>query len=122
MALWAKIYLIFLVISSSSTIAIYKESRLMLTFGQVLSLLCSIALFLIYYHIIPRPQEFGVVLVLFVYIIYWEFVVNLKYLIKYFKDNKIPIEKNMFKFSILVSLGLFMPFFYIISKIFGSYV
>jgi len=121
MAIWAKIYLLFLIISASSSVIIYKKKYLYL-FGQVLSLISIIVFFLIYYKYLSKPHESYILYILFVYILYWEFNINLKEVINYFKEQNIPIEKNLFKFSLFISISFMLPFFYIFSKVIGSYL
>jgi len=121
MPLWAKIYLIFTILSASSSIVIYKNKYFYI-FGQALSLVSIMVFFLIYYKFLQRPNEFYILLIIFLYVLYWEFNINLKEVISYFREQNIPIEKNIFKFSLFISLSFMLPFFYIFSKVIGSYL
>ena len=121
MPIWAKIYLLFTIISASSSVVIYKKKYFYIL-GQILSLISIIVFFLIYYNYLPKPNEIYVLYIIFIYVLYWEFNINLKELIRYFREQNIPIEKDLFKFSLFISISFMIPFFYIFSKVIGSYL
>jgi len=119
MPTWATIYLFFIIVGGFLGLYYYRKRGLYFIVGESFSLIFTLMIFLYNYELYPKPSSILVPIMMFLYIIYWEFVENFKLL----KDELEREITSKMELNIMVFLMtmLFTPFIYIAVTMFLKY-
>ena len=111
MPTWVKVYLFFILIGGLIGIFTYRSRGVYFIVGESFSLLFTFMIFLYYYDLYPKPSSILVPIMMFLYIIYWEFVENFK-IFKQELKNEIKSKEEL-NIVIITTILFILPIFYI---------
>ncbi len=119
MPLWAMFYISIVFFSGTFSMAKYRSRGVLFLVGEGFSLLFTVVIFLYYYHLYPKPSSYLVVICMFLYVVYWEFIEIVKIAEEEFQNENITNKDG--EFLKIIILAFFAPFFYITSLLLKSY-
>jgi len=132
----AIVYCLLIILSGIGVVIIYKKRPIYYIPGQVLSSLCGVLMFLLYYDsYVHKPQSFLVILVMFSYILYWELWENRhlfptlvsekknssKEELVFFEEPFTMTKKAFIGFLVAIVI-VSLPFLYVVTQLMISYL
>jgi hypothetical protein len=136
MPFWAIVYCLMILLSGIIVIFIHKQRPIYYIAGQILSSLLGVLIFVFYYEsFFTRPQSLVIIILMAAYIFYWELWENRYLFPKIQSQDEISLdtEKNnaQFQFTVtkksfiiflIVTIAIFLPFLYVVTRLIVSYL
>ncbi len=123
MPIWAILYCTFIVIASLATIRMKRDRPSYYIPGELLSTLCYVMIFFYYFGVSERP-DFWVIGVMLAYILYWELWENRSLYLEEMatrENHEVSTRTEEMFFTLLFTLVLLSPLFYVTLRLILSY-
>ena len=136
MPFWAIVYCLMILLSGIIVIFIHKQRPIYYIAGQILSSLLGVLIFVFYYEsFFTRPQSLVIIVLMVVYIFYWELWENRYLFPKIQSQGQIPsdteqnnaefqftVTKKSFIVFLIGTIAIFLPFLYVVIRLIVSYL
>ncbi len=119
MPTWAYIYCGLIIVSGLFSVFCNRSKASYYIPGELLSVVIAISFFLIYYHVISRPTNVFIPILMIAYMVYWELWENKHQYLS--PEQSADVQEPPLSFMIVFSLVFISPLLLIILKVIGSY-